>query len=76
MNPELIDLPEGKINETTLSCISLSGLRAQLESIVMSDFGDLLATDNTGIDLFDKYKFSKIIFLFLDLRRYGETHIL
>ena len=52
---------------------SLSGLRAQLESIVMSDFGDLIATDNPGIDLFDTYKSSKIIFLFLDSRRYGET---
>ena len=52
---------------------SLSGLRAQLESIVMSDFGDLIATDNPGIDLFETYKSSKIIFLFLDSRRYGET---
>ncbi len=39
----------------------------------MSDFGDLIATDNPGIDLFDTYKSSKIIFLFLDSRRYGET---
>ncbi len=52
---------------------SLSGLRAQLESIVMSDFGDLITSNDPGIDLFNTYKSSKIIFLFLDSRRYGET---
>lgn len=65
---DLVDFLKDKDNYN-----SLSGLRAQLESIVMSDFGDLIATDNPGIDLFDTYKSSKIIFLFLDSRRYGET---
>lgn len=52
---------------------SLSGLRAQLESIVLSEFGELIASDQKGINLFEAYKSSKIIFLFLDSRRYGET---
>lgn len=52
---------------------SLQGLRTQLESIVLSDFGDLVSSDEEGINLFDSYSKSKIIFLFLDSRRYGET---
>ncbi len=52
---------------------SLSGLRAQLESIVLSDFGDLVATNDKGIDLFDAVTTGKIIFIFLDTRRYSET---
>lgn len=52
---------------------SLQGLRTQIESIVLSDFGSLMATSSPGINLFDAYKESKIIFLFLDSRRYGET---
>ena len=52
---------------------SLQGLRTQLESIVLSDFGDLVAHDGAGINLFDTYTNSKIIFLFLDSRRYGDT---
>lgn len=52
---------------------SLQGLRTQLESIVLSDFGDLVSSEEEGINLFDSYANSKIIFLFLDSRRYGET---
>lgn len=52
---------------------SLQGLRTQIESIVLSDFGDLVCSNDPGINLFDSYMNSKIIFLFLDSRRYGET---
>lgn len=52
---------------------SLSGLRAQLESIVLSDFGDLVATNDPGIKLFEAATSGKIIFIFLDTRRYSET---
>lgn len=52
---------------------SLQGLRTQLESIVLSDFGDLVCSEDEGINLFDAYTSSKIIFLILDSRRYGET---
>lgn len=52
---------------------SLQGLRTQLESIALSDFGELVKSGGNGIDLFEAYKHSKIIFLFLDSRRYGET---
>lgn len=51
---------------------SLQGLRTQLESIVLSDFGEMIAK-NRGINLFEAVRNSKIIFLFLDSRRYGET---
>lgn len=51
---------------------SLQGLRTQLESIVLSDFGELI-TQIHGINLFEAVTKSKIIFLFLDSRRYGET---
>lgn len=53
---------------TTGSC-----LRTQLESIVLSDFGELVTSEIPGINLFKAYTQSKIIFLFLDSRRYGET---
>lgn len=52
---------------------SLQGLRTQLESIVLSEFGDLVCSSGPGISLFQAYRESKIIFLFLDSRRYGET---
>lgn len=52
---------------------SLQGLRTQLESIVLSDFGDLVCSNDAGINLYDCYTESKIVFLFLDSRRYGET---
>lgn len=65
---ELKDFLEVKDNYN-----SLQGLRTQLESIVLSDFGDLLTSSGNGINLFEAYTQSKIIFLFLDTRRYGET---
>lgn len=52
---------------------SLQGLRTQLESLILSDFGDLVAPTKNGIDLFDSIKKKKLVFIFLDSRRYGET---
>jgi len=52
---------------------SLQGLRTQLESIVLSDFGDLVSTNDPGINLFEAVTTGKIIFIFLDTRRYSET---
>ena len=52
---------------------SLQGLRTQLESLILSDFGDLVAPTKNGIDLFESVKNKKLVFLFLDSRRYGET---
>lgn len=51
----------------------LQGLRAQLESLVFSDFGDLITSEDKGIDLFESVRNGKIILLFLDTRRCGET---
>jgi len=52
---------------------SLQGLRTQLESLVLSDFGKLLTSSEPGIDLFQSVTESKITFIFLDTRRYSET---
>ncbi|MDZ4660045.1 MAG: TraM recognition domain-containing protein [Pseudomonadota bacterium] len=52
---------------------SLQGLRAQIESLVFSDFGGLLSDNTDGIDLFKSVNDSKITFIFLDTRRYGES---
>ncbi len=52
---------------------SLQGLRTQLESLVLSDFGNLISNPAKGINLFDAIKNNKIVFIFLDSRRYGET---
>lgn len=78
----LVPLGETKIKLLTIelaaflkdreSFQSLQGLRTQLESIVLSDFGGLVCKFK-GINLFEAIRDSKIIFLFLDSRRYGET---
>lgn len=52
---------------------SLQGLRTQLESIVLSDFGDLVATNDGGLNLYEAVTQGKIVFIFLDTRRYSET---
>ncbi|RYZ77795.1 MAG: DUF853 family protein [Proteobacteria bacterium] len=52
---------------------SLQGLRTQIESLVLSDFGALIKSAPGGIDLFDSVTKSKIILIFLDTRSYGET---
>lgn len=52
---------------------SLQGLRTQLESITLSDFGDLVTGSGPGVDLFDSVRSGKINYIFLDSRRYGET---
>jgi len=52
---------------------SLQGLRSQLESLMLSDFGDLLKVSNGGIDLFDAIRERKIVYILLDSRTYGES---
>ncbi|MBC7419581.1 MAG: TraM recognition domain-containing protein, partial [Bdellovibrio sp.] len=52
---------------------SLQGLRTQLESLVLSDFGELISSSKNGINLFHAIRDKKIIFIFLDSRRYGES---
>lgn len=52
---------------------SLQGLRTQLESLVLADFGSLIASEKEYINLFESYQKSKITVLLLDSRRYGET---
>jgi conjugal transfer pilus assembly protein TraD len=52
---------------------SLQGLRTQLESLVLADFGELIASEKEYINLFESYQKSKITVLLLDSRRYGET---
>ncbi len=52
---------------------SLQGLRTQLESIVYSEFGDRILGSESGIDLFEAVRAGKIVFMFLDTRRYGDT---
>lgn len=52
---------------------ALQGLRAQLESLLLSDFGSLLKSDANGIDLFEAIKNKKIVYILLDSRTYGES---
>jgi conjugal transfer pilus assembly protein TraD len=52
---------------------SLQGLRVQLESIIYSDFGERVLWSEAAIDLFDAVRNGKIVFMFLDTRRFGET---
>jgi hypothetical protein len=52
---------------------SLQGLRVQLESIAYSDFGDRVLWSENAIDLFEAVRSGKIVFMFLDTRRFGET---
>lgn len=52
---------------------SLQGLRTQLESIAYSEFGDRILGSEVGIDLFEAVRAGKIVFMFLDTRRYGDT---
>lgn len=52
---------------------SLQGLRSQLESLVLADFGDLISVSENSINLFEAVKKNKLVFIFLDSRRYGVT---
>ena len=52
---------------------SLQGLRSQLESLILSDFGQLISSSKPEIDLFRAVQEGKLVFLFLDTRRFGET---
>jgi type IV secretory pathway TraG/TraD family ATPase VirD4 len=49
----------------------LQGLKTQIESLVLSDFGDKICGE--GIDLFKIINSQKLCFVFLDTRRYGES---
>lgn len=51
----------------------LMGIRCQLESLVLSDFRSLICTPNSEIDLFRAVRESKIVYVLLDSRRYGES---
>lgn len=52
---------------------SLQGLKTQLESLIYADFGDLISRRDSEIDLFECVQNNKLVFIFLDSRRYGET---
>ncbi|MES2803283.1 MAG: TraM recognition domain-containing protein [Bdellovibrionota bacterium] len=52
---------------------SLQGLKTQLESLIYADFGDLISRRDSEIDLFESVQNNKLVFIFLDSRRYGET---
>lgn len=52
---------------------SLQGLRVQLESIIYSDFGERVLFSEEAIELFEAVRNGKIVFMFLDTRRFGET---
>lgn len=52
---------------------SLQGLRTQLESLIYADLGDLISRRDSDIDLFSSVQNNKLVFIFLDSRRYGET---
>ena len=52
---------------------ALQGLKSQLESLLLSDFGHLLRAHDGGIDLFEAIRHHKIVYLLLDSRTYGES---
>jgi hypothetical protein len=52
---------------------ALQGLRSQLESLLLSDFGYLLRAAVGGIDLFEAIRSRKIVYVLLDSRTYGES---
>ena len=52
---------------------ALQGLRSQLEALVLSDIGPLLAGNKDGIDLFEAIRSKKIVYVLLDSRTYGES---
>lgn len=52
---------------------ALQGLRSQLESLILSDFGDLVSSTENSIDLFKAIENQKIVLIYLDSRKYGET---
>lgn len=49
---------------------NLSGLKVQLESLLITSFGDYLKSNNQAINLFKAVNEQKIVFIFLDTRRY------
>lgn len=51
----------------------LHGLRTQIKLLIDSEFGPLLTSPTSGIDLFDCIKNKKIVYVLLDSQRYGES---
>lgn len=52
---------------------NLSGLRAHLESLVLSNFGEYLKDSKDGINIFEAVNKQQIVFIFLDSRRYKAS---
>lgn len=52
---------------------SLMGIRAQLESLIYSDFQDLIISEDPEINIFEAINKQQIVYLLLDSRRYGES---
>lgn len=52
---------------------NLSGLISQIEGLILTEFGNNLKHSREGIDLFNSVREGKIIFIFLDSRRYKES---
>lgn len=52
---------------------ALQGLKSQLESLLLSDFGHLLKGDSNGINLLEAIRSQKIVYILLDSRTYGES---
>jgi hypothetical protein len=52
---------------------NLMGIKCQLESLVYSDFQKLICNGDSEINLFEAIRQSKIIYILLDSRRYGES---
>ena len=49
------------------------GLRAHLESLLLSDFGELLKSPRPSLDLAEAYRSSKIVYFVLPTVRFKET---
>ncbi len=52
---------------------NLGGIRSQIQSLILSEFGERLKTNPQGLNLFNAVNESKIVFFVLDSRRYGES---
>jgi conjugal transfer pilus assembly protein TraD len=52
---------------------NLMGIKCQLESLLYSDFQKLICNGHSEINLFEAIRQSKIIYILLDSRRYGES---
>lgn len=52
---------------------SLMGIRCQLESLIYSDFQNLICEGESKINLFEAIRQRRIVYILLDSRRYGES---